>query len=561
MMISLPLLGEAAIRSGVLVLAVGLVLKLARVRNPYTRMGVWSGVLMAAVAMPALMRWAAVPVLPLSLRVMSILPSHVTIPITRGSETLLQAIPLGAIPLGTGAITGNIPWWEMATAIYSAVSILLLGRLAYGLWQARRLCVRATPLRTAWTGGRDVRLSPMVRVPVTIGTAILLPIDAPTWEEGRRRAVLAHEGAHVDRRDFHLLLLAALHRAVFWFSPAAWGLYRALAYWAEVCCDAAALADIGDRLAYADILMSLAERGQAEKIAPRQVPFGVSMIARATLAQRVDLILADAPRPGAVGRILALLLLMPTVLVSAGARPGTTLGATGDDAATVAARMAEQARPRTAIALTLAAEMPFIGYYATPFSPASPFKVFQQDGRLLGAYIGQTAAEMLPENDHVFFFKDIPMQMVFQRDATGTATAVVLHMNGYELPAYRLDDAAGHALEQALAERVAANRPQPGAAAALRTHISQLQHGDVDAQTLAYGMADAVRALLPRMGPAMAALGPVTAVRFDGVGADGLDIYTVTHVRGERQWRIRLAYDGRIEAMWCATPDPVPASG
>ncbi len=38
----------------------------------------------------------------------------------------------------------------------------------------------------------------------------------------KRRAVLAHERAYVANRDFYLLLLAALNRSVFWFSPFAW---------------------------------------------------------------------------------------------------------------------------------------------------------------------------------------------------------------------------------------------------------------------------------------------------------------------------------------------------
>lgn len=551
----LPFLGEAAIRSGALALAVGLMLKLAKVRSPQTRMRAWSGVLMASVAMPVLMRWPVMPVLPLPSLTAPVMPSGAVPHIAPGPEFLSHAVRLQEAPL-----IGDISWYSGAMLIYGVVSALLLARLAYGLWRAHHLCAGADSVRATWTGGRDVRISPKVDAPVTIGTTILLPVDAITWEEGCRRAVLTHEGAHVDRRDFHLLLLATLHRAVFWFSPAAWVLSRVLAYWAEVCCDAVALADIGDRSAYAAVLLSLTERSQAGRSDAGNVSFGVSMAAHATLSRRMDLILADPPGSGAVGHTLALLSLLPMVLLSVGAHPWAAPGPTGDDAATIAARMVEQARARTAVALALTAEMPFIGYYATPFAPTTPFKVFQQGGKLMGAYIGQTAAEMLPENDHVFFFKDMPMQMVFQRDATGAVTAVVLHMNGYELSAYRLDDAAGRALEQALAERVAANQPQPGAAAALRTHISQLQHGDVDAQTLAYGMADAVRALLPRMGPAMAALGPVIAVRFDGVGADGLDIYTVTHVRGERQWRIRLAYDGRIEAIWCAAADPAPAS-
>ena len=60
----------------------------------------------------------------------------------------------------------------------------------------------------------------------------------PRWDLAKRRAVLAHEGAHVANRDFYVLLLASLNRAVFWFSPFAWWQLARLAELAEIISDA-----------------------------------------------------------------------------------------------------------------------------------------------------------------------------------------------------------------------------------------------------------------------------------------------------------------------------------
>ena len=51
---------------------------------------------------------------------------------------------------------------------------------------------------------------------------MLLPPDCVHWNLAKREAVLSHERSHVVRGDCYLLLLAALNRALFWFSPFAW---------------------------------------------------------------------------------------------------------------------------------------------------------------------------------------------------------------------------------------------------------------------------------------------------------------------------------------------------
>ena len=52
-------------------------------------------------------------------------------------------------------------------------------------------------------------MSDLIAGPVTFGSTILLPPHYGDWDWRKRRAVLAHEGAHVANRDFYVLLLAS----------------------------------------------------------------------------------------------------------------------------------------------------------------------------------------------------------------------------------------------------------------------------------------------------------------------------------------------------------------
>ena len=53
-----------------------------------------------------------------------------------------------------------------------------------------------------------------------------------------RRAVLAHEFAHIRRNDTLISALARLVKSVFWFHPLAWWLSRKVSELAELSCDA-----------------------------------------------------------------------------------------------------------------------------------------------------------------------------------------------------------------------------------------------------------------------------------------------------------------------------------
>ncbi len=57
---------------------------------------------------------------------------------------------------------------------------------------------------------------------MTVGAlrpVIVLPITCNRWHPDMLAAIIAHEGAHVRRRDALISLAARLNRAIFWFQP------------------------------------------------------------------------------------------------------------------------------------------------------------------------------------------------------------------------------------------------------------------------------------------------------------------------------------------------------
>src|SRR5262249_49585904 len=150
---------------------------------------------------------------------------------------------------------------------------------------------RARPIGEA---GANVRVCDVVGVPVTFASTILLPPECAEWSTAKRQAVLSHERSHVARGDCYLLLLAALNRAVFWFSPFAWWQLARLAELAEMIGDDAAIVDLADRESYAHILLDLA--GDV-----RGAPASLAMARAGTVVRRVERILATNAMPSRSG--------------------------------------------------------------------------------------------------------------------------------------------------------------------------------------------------------------------------------------------------------------------
>ena len=109
-------------------------------------------------------------------------------------------------------------------------------RLAIGTVRAYRL-VR----QSVMNHGRLTSAACASPVTWMASPVVILPETWHEWSSSKLDAVLAHEQAHVRRRDPLVQWLALLNRAVFWFHPIAWWLERRLTALAEQTWDDAVL--------------------------------------------------------------------------------------------------------------------------------------------------------------------------------------------------------------------------------------------------------------------------------------------------------------------------------
>lgn len=201
----------------------------------------------------------------------------------RGLWALAIAVALALPPirlaLAAPAVTPS-PWLAAPLLlVWSAGALALLARLARAHARARALCSRSAPLRDepwqtslrALQGARkDVLLymSPETAAPLTAGAlrpVIVVPQRMLAASATERRALLAHELAHVARADCLLLLAGAVARAVYWVSPLSWWALRRLRTHAEDAADDAVLRTGVLSSSYAAQLLAVA-RDRLERV-------------------------------------------------------------------------------------------------------------------------------------------------------------------------------------------------------------------------------------------------------------------------------------------------------
>ncbi|MCC2546958.1 M56 family metallopeptidase [Hymenobacter sp. BT175] len=156
-----------------------------------------------------------------------------------------------------------------------AMTLRLLGGLAY-VQRLRHYRVR--PLPAEWNQRlaqlsarvglrRPVRLleSALVKAPLVAGhlkPVILLPLGTLSWlSQAHLEAILAHELAHIMRRDYLMNLLQSVAEILFFYHPAAWFITACLRTERENCCDDVATTLCGDPMVLAQALTTLAELG------------------------------------------------------------------------------------------------------------------------------------------------------------------------------------------------------------------------------------------------------------------------------------------------------------
>jgi beta-lactamase regulating signal transducer with metallopeptidase domain len=420
----LAILAESAFRSLILGSVVWVGLHLLRVRNPHVHMTSWAMVLVASLTMPLLMHWTTVTVpMPPSAVPMpaNLWPTMVALP-----EPLPSALPLepGIAGAARDAAHHAVDWWELATVIYAIIAGVLLLRLAIGLYLTSRLVRAATPVNAPWAADADIRVSGLVGGPVTFGSTIVLPPDYGDWNVAKRQAVLAHEGAHVANRDFYLLLLAALNRAVFWFSPFAWWQSVRLAQLAEMISDAQALEVVDDRLSYAQILLDLMQH-------VRQAPAGLHMARACTVRTRVEHILdgSAAPAPGGWRkRLWTAAATTPVVIVSAvtiAYSPPSRSALVSDGAAD---------------AMTVASKSELIDFYV--FGPGSILAVFHDGDQLWGQLTWQRKFRLQAAQDGTVSYPAAAGPISWTLGEDRHPAELILNLHGRDVRAVRIATSA-----------------------------------------------------------------------------------------------------------------------
>jgi TonB family protein len=199
-----------------------------------------------------------------------------------GSHNGEARIVLGPA-IANGAALHFSPFLVAALLIaYSAVLLYVSGRLAWGLWQTHLMLLHSQPVplqgelalncsrssRVLKAGNRsayhvlEIAISPMISGPVTVGVRRWMLLVPPGFLEGVTPddldALLAHEFAHMERRDFAknilygLLSIPASHHPLLWLTRAR------LAESRELVCDAQAADALAGRESYARSLLRLA---------------------------------------------------------------------------------------------------------------------------------------------------------------------------------------------------------------------------------------------------------------------------------------------------------------
>jgi hypothetical protein len=352
-------------------------------------------------------------------------------------------------------------------------------------------------------------------------------------------AVLAHELCHMRRRDNLTAAIHMLVEAVFWFYPVVWRLGARLIAERERACDESVLASGSEPEAYAEGILKvcrfyvqsqldcaagvsgadLKKRVEEIMINRRSIPIstakkimlatvGAAVIASPFLAGAVAVHAAAADTP-----------LQSQDSASAPPTPGE-----------IAQRRKEQRQPRTAVAFDPKQFDKFVGFYR--LQPDAFITVTRKEDRFFARLTGQDDVQWFPESPIKFFAKVVHAQISFTTDPQGNVTELVLHQNGREQRALRVDGTVAKAFEAALQKRIAKSAPDPEREALVRRDIAAQQKGAPDLEIMSPGLIAAVKQQWPQIQQWNRQVGKFENLVFLHVSRQGWDIYDATYEHG-----------------------------
>lgn len=201
-------------------------------------------------------------------------------------QGVVLSLPLTGLLLGFAGLDHfagracflGAPRWDrwLALALLAAMGLLAFGGLGLGL--LRHALLRCVVARAGWPadpGLHALAASLATRLGIAPPRVLVCAHDRPlalacglrcpavllsTWmlerlDRAEVEAVLAHELAHLARRDYPAVWLATILRDAFCYLPTSWAAYRQMQHEKELACDDLAVTITGRPLALASALV------------------------------------------------------------------------------------------------------------------------------------------------------------------------------------------------------------------------------------------------------------------------------------------------------------------
>lgn len=226
-------------------------------------------------------------------------PPVATIATRRAADPVVPAgdvVPALALPVATDALL-------LALLLWCLGSVVLLLRVLHqmrALLRMRRRVLREGRAASAATtallqdlayemgvSAPALRVLPALNSPMVLPGVVLLPHWAESLDVAQRRAMLAHELAHLDRRDPLWRPLQRLALVPLFFHPLAWHALRRLETLAETLCDRVA-AERGAGRALAECLAECLARSAGTADDRRHSTFDRGAALALAMAERGD---------------------------------------------------------------------------------------------------------------------------------------------------------------------------------------------------------------------------------------------------------------------------------
>jgi beta-lactamase regulating signal transducer with metallopeptidase domain len=266
------------------------------------------------------------------------------------------AIPIASESFETASIEPRLSIESLAVIVWAIGVAALLGFMLVGLWRQRQIVRNAAiaPEHLVSVVGRIARhfgvRPPRVIVCERITTPAICCLGRPTliWPATMNarnvvadcQGVVAHELAHLARRDHYFLYAEFVVMLCCWWNPLVWLIRRRLCETRELACDARALAAVDQpRGDYAQRLLNLSvSRPSLLLVAPA---FGAGTLSRRFLKRRLIMVFDERVH----GRTSLGGILLAFALIAVGL-PGITLADVPGESD--AAAPAEAGAPATA---------------------------------------------------------------------------------------------------------------------------------------------------------------------------------------------------------------------